>query len=99
MPGLRNSCGDDLAFHSGESPFACWPVRVEKTKRDSPRWTIDALFHVSSRDGIISPHLLAVSPGRNRQATSSEKLFVRCAGNFSKAKPVSVVENRNRVKN
>jgi hypothetical protein len=37
MPGLRNSCGDDLAFDSSESPFACWPVRVEKTKRDSPR--------------------------------------------------------------
>jgi hypothetical protein len=56
MPGLRNSCGDDLAFHSGESPFACWPVRVEKNETRFTPLSIDALFHMSfhasSRDGI-----------------------------------------------
>jgi hypothetical protein len=53
MPGLRNSCGDDLAFYSSESPFACWPIRVEKneTRFTSPL-SIDAHFDASSRDGI-----------------------------------------------
>jgi hypothetical protein len=53
MPGLRNSCGDDLAFHSGESSFACWHIRVEKNEtRFTPPLSIDAHFHASSRDGI-----------------------------------------------
>jgi hypothetical protein len=52
MPGLRNSCGDDLAFHSSESPFACWPIRVEKNETRFTPLSIDAYFHASSRDGI-----------------------------------------------
>jgi hypothetical protein len=36
MPGLRNSCGDDLAFHSSESPFACLAIRVKKRNKIHP---------------------------------------------------------------
>jgi hypothetical protein len=53
MPGLRNSCGDGFACRSGESPFACWPIRVEKNEtRFTSLLSIDAHFDASSRDGI-----------------------------------------------
>jgi len=53
MPGLRNSCGDGLAFRSGEAPFACWAIRVEKNEtRFTPPLSIDAYVHASSRHGI-----------------------------------------------
>jgi len=56
MPGLRNSCGDGFAFRSGESPFACWPIRVEKNEtRFTPPLSIDAHVHASSRDGVYQP--------------------------------------------
>jgi hypothetical protein len=52
MPGLRNSCGDGFAFRSGESSFACRPIRVEKNETRFTPPSIDAHFHASSRDGI-----------------------------------------------
>jgi hypothetical protein len=48
---------------------------------------------------FLSPDFLGVSLARNGRASASEKVFVKCAGNLAKAKPASVVKNRNRIKN
>jgi hypothetical protein len=53
--GLRNSCGHGLAFRSSESPFARWPIRVEKDETGFTPSPFAAHFHAPSHNGISQP--------------------------------------------